>query len=433
MDRDAVEFSCQTKGERRMASRFEGYRKYVDVAMVAGALVFLFYMGFWRHRTSDFMDHDSKFWYVAGKCWLHGVSPYNHAAYLDVWHESLGPPTWGWGRSFVYPPTMAIVAVPMALLPWSIAHHLYRLALLAAFGSICVFVVKLLREPDVAKKTSGDLWFYLALCAVLYPVSVNLAQGQSSPLVIWGMVAAFYGWHRRMTHWIIIGVAFACIKPQLSLPLLVYLCCRQGFVPVAIGAAIAGASALLAVLPGMSATFFSEYAGSMAVHTDNRENTWFYYDSLPSILGDTPVAVLAALVGVILACCGALWLAYRQPRFKRLDSGTDALRDLQVLCALTAAMMPLHRYDSAVYLPVVASLVILPSRWQRLILAGAILLHGRTWFVFTGFLMPGSDFWRGAGYASVATALIAGLVVVLLAVFHRQDTRSAEVPDPAPS
>lgn len=393
-------------------------KKIFGVAFLSFALAALFYVGFLKNRGSPFEDCDGTFWYIAGRCWLEGASPYDHSAFMERWEAAFGKHEYGEDIAFVYPATLSVIALPMALFDWDWARHGYRAVSFLAYCLVCVMLVSMLRDAPPGGQKRDIPWGYLGMSALLYPVSITLHQGQSSLVVLWGMVAALYGCHRQKTFWTVAGVVFACIKPQMSLPLLVYVCFRGGFRQVAGGVLVSALFALGVIIPAWTPDFVARCSESLAVHRSRWENGWFFYDSLPSLLGETAAGGIAALTGVGIACAAALWLAQRAPERDHAPSAVS-LRHFQVLCALTLAMMPLHRYDAVLYVPVVATLSLLRTAWQRFLVLALILIHGRVWFILARMYGYKASF----APSTVVVSILGGVILGLLLVFLFQDFR----------
>jgi len=65
-------------------------------------------------------DFDTRAWYTGGTCWWDGHSPYDREYYAETWTELYGAPPHD-QATFVYPPTMALISLPLALMPWPVA------------------------------------------------------------------------------------------------------------------------------------------------------------------------------------------------------------------------------------------------------------------------------------------------------------------------
>ncbi|MCC6487745.1 MAG: DUF2029 domain-containing protein [Candidatus Hydrogenedentes bacterium] len=397
------------------------------MVFLALAISALFYVGFLKNRGALVEDYDATFWYIAGQCWLEGVSPYDHDIFLEhYWKAAFGKHEHGDEFAFAYPSTLSVIALPMALFDWDWARHGYRTISFIAFCSVCVFLVSMLRDGNQGEQNRKIPWGYLGFSALLYPVSITLHQGQTSLVVLWGMVAALYGCHRQKTFWTVVGVVFACIKPQMSLPFLVYILFRGGIRQVAAGVFVSALLALGVVIPTVTPDFMAKCAESLAIHRSRWENAWFFYDSLPSLLGDTPLGGLAALAGVGIACAAAFWLARGGSKVPQAQSAVG-VRHFQIICALTLAMMPLHRYDAVLYVPVVATLPLLRTLWQRILVLGLILFHGRIWFLLARLYGYKASWSPGTVGVSIMGGVILGLLVHYFVRDSRRDSQSPEL------
>lgn len=416
--------SCLVRKRAAQPGTRSGWLSLPHVAFALSLLV-VAYLGFIHQQGRSLWNHDTGFWYVAGKCWLRGASPYDCPTFLDTWKSELGTEPIGGVRSFVYPPTIAVVAIPVALLPWNVATHVFRLLSFLAYLSTCLLLSRLLGKALSPSRYAGARWGYLALCGFLWPVAQTLSQGQTSLVVLWGMTAAVYGWSAGKRPWLIAGVVAACIKPQLAVLPLAYIAIRGGLQPVLLASCMAGVISLAAVVPTFSRQFLSEYADSLRIHRGLWENSPLIYDSLPSLLGSTGAAGIALNTGACAALLFAAWLAMKARRDECLPQATESIWDFCLLCVATAAMMPLHRYDMVVYVPVVSSLCLVKSRRMRFALLGLVAVHGYVWRI-TYAIEPSVHIL----YGSQSAAILSGMILVLCcyARFASNGVRVAHVP-----
>lgn len=185
---------------------------------------------------------DGQFLHVAGKVWLQGESPYRFEAFHAEWRATVAPKLRGLERSFVYPPTSAVLALPLGALPYDVARTLYDvLSLLALVGS-AILTGRLLRAEWTGPAT------LIALSVSSWQLG-NLFLGQTGLLALVGVLGAIWA-HREGRPWLgALAVVVASIKPQLSaLPLLALLV-MGGWRPVLYGAAFCAGVSVLAVAP----------------------------------------------------------------------------------------------------------------------------------------------------------------------------------------
>ena len=236
----------EAESERRDASvtvsdrdTLRSRRVMASLCCIVLSALLLLYFGNWRGRDRSFWDHDLKFWYLGGKLWLAGESPYNHELFAATWEERFGPMAIR-ERAFVYPPVISVICLPIGLLPWESARLLWRAVLIAAFYGIFYLILRLVRAPPVKTHHELPLGCYFAAAALLFSLHQTMDQGQLALVVLAGAVMAFHAWRTERATWFVAGFALACIKPQLSLLPLLYLGLRAPKRWVAAGMLIAG-------------------------------------------------------------------------------------------------------------------------------------------------------------------------------------------------
>lgn len=144
---------------------------------------------------------------------------------------------------FAYPPAVAALYVPLALLDFRLAYLLHTLAMVGALAGALVLLrglVPLLAEERFRLAA-------LAASLTFLPMFFGVALGQNTALVLLGGTVAWWGLHHHRD--LVAGVALGLLvlKPQYGVPVLglVVLARRWGAVAVAAGTA--------AVLWGVSA------------------------------------------------------------------------------------------------------------------------------------------------------------------------------------
>ncbi|MBI2423649.1 MAG: DUF2029 domain-containing protein [Candidatus Hydrogenedentes bacterium] len=393
-------------------------RRYGSIAFVLTAALNVLYMGNIKNRDHFIQDYDTRFWYTAGQCWLAGESPYNYTAFTETWTAHYGKPPRD-GASFVYPPIMALISVPLALLPWPRAAHLFRLLNLLAYTAALYGIWRLFRKS----LPPGAFWALAAATGFLASVTQTMVQGQIALLALLAIVLVLTGWRERRFWLYLAGFLLAAIKPQLTLLFLAYTVMMGG---VAYGIVAGAVTATIA-----TGVFFlwpvSQEALRLTLshHTAIRMNHPAGYDSVPALIGETPLGNAAMLGGVLAGLACTAWIGWRY----RVGHGVEApsLPALQhhvlALVALTIAFLPAHRYDLAVHALFVLALVSLRSVLAQAGLLLLVLLHGRIYSV-GGILhkIAGAptaidhDYWSGH-----ASSMLSGVTLVLvLGILWRQ-------------
>lgn len=160
--------------------------------IVAPLLLLVFIAGdVWNwHRVARTPVDFHIFW-IAGKHYLHGHSPYGHSV----------------SEAFVYPPPAALLFAPLALLPYHVAAGVFLVVSLAAvLGALWLLGVR-------------DRLLYAA--TFLSPaVLTALTIGTITPLLLLGLAAV---WHFRDRRGVAIPVALLVVLKLFLWPVLVWL------------------------------------------------------------------------------------------------------------------------------------------------------------------------------------------------------------------
>ncbi len=90
------------------------------------------------------LGHDTRWLYVSGVSWLSGDSPYDIFKFQGHWIERLGTLAYG-PVSFVYPPTVALITVPLSSMSWRWAHVCLTAINIAALVGIWYLTARTLR------------------------------------------------------------------------------------------------------------------------------------------------------------------------------------------------------------------------------------------------------------------------------------------------
>lgn len=357
------------------------YLNYSAVLLCVVACTVFFYRAHVPSQSGVLYDFDARYWYVAGKCWLAGQSPYDTDAFSATWTRELGDhtrPTYD--TAFVYPPTMLLLGIPMACLSWDAARLALRLISCLAFFGSCFFSMGIVADCLERGWKCRELWFWAGCCGLLFSVSQALYQGQNSLIVLCGMTAMLYAWKRNSEGLFLLGFLLASIKPQITVLVMLYVLARGGIAPVCRAAAAVGliSLALVAVVPHES--IVPHVAESVRIHMQQQVfNQFNHYDTLPGLLGGTSAGPGVFVGGILAGCMIVVGLALllRHRATDRLQVADVA--GLQFVYALSVAVLPLHRYDTVLYVPLLISLPVVMGPGRRLLLGGTVLLHGCVW------------------------------------------------------
>jgi hypothetical protein len=350
--------------------------------MVLG-FCYLVYSSSIKNMGMYIWDYDTRCWYSAGTCWWNGESPHDSVAYTRTWTELFGAPPNN-QATFVYPPTMALLSLPLALMPWSVAAWTFRIVNLLAFLGICYFSRQLMATPNKKLRISGSTGLYVGLAAFLGSAMQGINQGQCALIVVCGCLAAWHGYQRKILWLFLIGFLVASIKPQVSMIPLLFILFSGGWRWFGYGAGLSGIFCIIVLLVVPVPDLFGAYQGSLDDHLDHQEfNQWDWYCGAPALLGGTPFGKLFMVLGVLAGVLGACWVGWRQQ--KLADTLKNRLRHHQLMWILAASTMPIHIYDGVGHIFVTITLWVLPG-WHRRAIAFFFMYIGGKSYAITNRL-----------------------------------------------
>jgi alpha-1,2-mannosyltransferase len=169
-----------------------------------------------------YLDHlfDFHVFWVAGRDVLHGRSPY----------PPLSSVVSGQKDYYVYPPVLAILSVPLAVLPFPVAGALFAGALVAAM----FFTLRMLGIRD---------WGCYAVCLVWAATLQAIALGTVGPLLAL-LLAVAWRYRERLFVCALAVAAAVCLKVFLW-PILIWLVATRRTM-TGLAAVLAGAASVLA-------------------------------------------------------------------------------------------------------------------------------------------------------------------------------------------
>ena len=349
-------------------------------------------------HAANFNDFISP--YIQTRAWIEGQDPYSPQTMVRLWPPEAerfdflsrdladGTLVLKRGIPTAYPLTAFVLIAPVAALPWHIAHPLWLIITVFAFG---VTVASLLCVAKLLPRTDLTLVF-LAIALALAPFHTALAAGSIVTVAVAASAAAVWASSRR--HDILAGVLLAIavgLKPQIGLPFCFYYLVRRRWRIPVVAAGFAALLFLLAFLRCLvsGTPWLENYL------YDNR--ILFAHGSLGDFTEGNPIrfglinfqvaAYMllhnregASLVAIAVAAAGGmLWLFL-------ICKGKEHVSELLALSALVVlSLLPIyHRfYDASLLIfPLALSLTALngPLRvWARSALAVIVLV----------FLFPG--------------------------------------------
>ena len=366
---------------RRWGALFQS--RWLTGCFLACAIALLVYTSTIKHRGKNIWDYDTQFWYTAGTCWWNGESPYNSENFTRTWIALYRDPPRD-QATFVYPPTMAVICLPLAILPWETAAWTFRVINLLAVVGGCLLIARLTSNSLERHPLLGRAGWYAGACALLGSISQAIFQGQCSPVVVLGCVATWYGFQRRVLWIFLLGFVIASIKPQISMIPLFYILFSGGMRWFSYGAILSAGLSVLTLLAVPAPSFFAAFHRSMDHHlTYQYFNSWDWYSSVPALLGATPLGKHFMILGLALGIVGALWIARRQQVME--DTLLNRVRHQQLVWIVAMAAMPIHIYDLAGQVFIITTLWAIPG-WSRRALVIVCMYLGNKAFTVAYYL-----------------------------------------------
>jgi hypothetical protein len=384
----------------------------VAIALVAVAAAY----AFWPLMVAVRPWNDFAFVCAAGRAWLKGASPYDFAIWDAEW-AALRPAgtVVSQPMPFVYPPHWAPIAVLAAAVRWGIASRAWDVVSVLSFAVTGWLSVRLLGSTAPAALREPRTWASLAFAALNPAVRYSAWQSQMGLFATLGIVGAFWAWQERRVGWLAVFAFLASLKPQLSLPALVYLFLSGGHAGLLIGAAAALAVGLVAMIPSGLGVFPAQVQHVYALHAAVKFNGPEQFSNLLAFFpwpGGSR-QFMSASMALGIAGSVALVLAVRQARKRHPDLVPDPLMQLGIVMAMTGALMPVHGYDLVIYTPLIVLAGELRWRWISLLIVFLTLFAARERFLSAHVPIAQTG-------AYLTTALLLTMVAALALHWRRQ-------------
>jgi hypothetical protein len=359
-------------------------------------LVCLAYAG-WsavKDYRTDVKHVDFECWYVEGHCFLNGESPYNVDSYQARWAKVVETGMYG-GRGhnvFIYPPTQALLMVPLAFLKSYPASRVFNALSFLSLLIILYMTGRFLVLSRVCRWETPLLWVGMGTaCSLNSGVPMVLFVGQPTALAMAGTMGVVYYWHRKRTVLAALCVIVSTFKVPIGTYSLVNLFCRGAFAPVVLGAVLCAVvsfgfvalTPLNAFVPDMS-----ESLKLYAIHPMTKQPN---VTGIVSLLYPTFLRLPTmgwVLVGMVLSGLAG-WLNRNEPLFPPdNDAGelaptpTERLGNLvryddwYVPFLITGLFVQLKHYDAIIYTPIIVGAIAAGS-WRGLWYAPGLILIGR--------------------------------------------------------
>jgi MYXO-CTERM domain-containing protein len=303
---------------------------------------------------------------------------------------------------FVYPPHWAPIAMAFGLLPWPLASRLWDVVSVGAFFASCALCLELTSSRLRGAIARPEVWCFIALAALNPSVKYSVSHSQMTVLATLGVTGAFWAFRQHRHGWLAVFAFVAALKPQLGFLALVYIFVNGGHVGILRGAGAAIAVASLAVLPNI-AELPAHLARASELHLQLSFNAPDRFANLPTLAASRMSGREFMMLGAMLALLAVAALTLWRRRSPKLAD--EPLLELAVICALTAALMPVHTYDLVIYVPIAILACGYRSSRLGLLLIPLYLLAGRAHVL--GRFVPVNDY-HLTGLMAVVTLALAG-------------------------
>lgn len=240
--------------------------------VLASVSLLLFVSLIWSSRAGSLDDYGVL--YSAGRVVLkgQGCRLYNHNI-NSVEYATIGKTRPG---AFIYPPFLALVFVPLAMLPYGISYAVWGALNLLCLGA----VVRLLRPYTIGFNTEDRL---AVIAMVFFPIRCALLLGQASILLLLLLTAALVSLRNRREFKAGSFIGLSLFRPQLIVPLALMLAVKRKWKALAglavTGLFLGGVSLLLAGWAGC-ASFVSH-----ASHSAGRFEAYVDLTRMPNLRG----------------------------------------------------------------------------------------------------------------------------------------------------
>jgi hypothetical protein len=186
------------------------------MVVVLFAILYVFVRGTFGNGARDI---DTRYFFIAGKVWVHGQSPYDFASYLGTWKQyfsdEIAP------GAFAYLPGSFLYAAPLGLLDWQAARVLFRAMNLGAvllIATLCLLYARSWRDG----KPSLRHYAWTAVGLTLGGMPGTILTGQSTVIVCAATLAVAISPFRRW-YSLLPAIVVAGSKPQIAAPALIVM------------------------------------------------------------------------------------------------------------------------------------------------------------------------------------------------------------------
>ena len=327
--------------------------------------------------TMDPLDYfDFQAFWLVGKIWASGQNPYDVALFqtqfYEMFNRSAGQLMW------VYPPYWYPIFVPFAFLSFKVAFGIWKVInfalLIGATHLVARALADVTRQKYLLIFLSG-----IAIVCFMRATPMTIWGGQTSVFVYFGLSAMIFGLLKDRPSWLIIGLLFLALKPQIGViafaAVVVLRRYRWTILPAA-GLCLLGtvpvlfAGGLRASIEGFLANL-SLQSRSVSLGPDLVTGL-IHFANYQSYISNRFLVGLTIMLTAILS---ALVVFYNSS-FNAAQKGDDVKHQIATIVLLVSIIFfftPLHSYD----------LVSLAAIWMIIL---AVSLSGR-WAIVIGLIL----------------------------------------------
>jgi Glycosyltransferase family 87 len=318
------------------------------LAVSLGAMLVFGLLGVGRGGESFF---DVRYPYIAAKCWLAGLNPYDYAVFQSVAQAN------GLDQIevFAYPPQSFVLGALLAPFSYAAAKGIMATLSLIALAALAFWGRRLLALRHQAARLNPARvagWLIPAI-VVGNPFTAHVLWTGQSSLIVGAMVVT--AWQLLGSSALLAGVmlGFASLKPQLVFLVMLWICLeRRWRVLLAFGLSLLLFSAVPLLQQGALPALSDWWQSTQAYQLEPTKAMGLSYNTnLKSLLLGLGLAApgLAVFGLGAIAFTGLLWWLHRQGRLEHSDV-LGLLLPAQLLLLLG------RDYDIVILLPLLTSL-----------------------------------------------------------------------------
>ena len=410
-------------------------QKHQDLLLAIVAILGLVYLASKVISLDGAGGQDFKVIWIAGKNWAAAQNPYG-ASFTAKYLDAFGV---GQNDLWLYPPYWYPIAVPLSLLPFSVANEVWKIANAALLIGAIHLIARSL--ADTAGKRYRTIFLAgLAFACLLQATALALFVGQTSFLVFFGLAAVIFGILKGRPLLLICGLVILALKPQIGVVVFAAIAAHRHYRWVLFPA---GAICLLATAPiAISGNYNASIVGFLANLPQQSAipgNAPHYLTGLINLFDYIVPHSLSSELALIFTAVGCATLVFNNLSINRTINFDDAQHKtacLAVLVASTFFLVPLHGYDLISITSMLMMTLAAPLAGRWLVISGLLLCFrpGNLADALAGAHSDYSDILETHFYSAGLCLLFVGAMIAILntrgATLGAQTsvTRAAEMP-----